>query len=384
MSERPRLIVFDHCAVMSGAEIVLLRNLAFLCSTFDVLVVLGEDGPLVQSLRAVPVTVVVVPLSPEIANLRRTDALSIRGLKAATAAVCYARSMATIADEWRADLIYTNSLKSSFMWLAVRSYIRTPWLWHLHESVANDYFPAPIVHLIRQATSRGPELVVVNSQASARRLRCSRAVAVIPSPLSPELVRMPPSRPTGDRAFTFGNLGRLAPIKGQDMFLEAFAAAFGPDTSVRAALVGAPTFGETRFERDLKVLVDRLGLQGRVEFRGFRQDIVSELARIDVLVQSSRFDEPFAQVVIEGMAAAVPTLVPDRGGAASLVRNGVTGFVYRHVDTRDLAVKMRMVRDFRDLSVIGQAAREEAVALHSPAVVGTALRDACLRALNQL
>jgi glycosyltransferase involved in cell wall biosynthesis len=40
------------------------------------------------------------------------------------------------------------------------------------------------------------------------------------------------------------------------------------------------------------------------------------------------------------MAANVPVLVPDRGGASSLVEPGTTGFRFRSNDSASLAVKL--------------------------------------------
>ncbi|QLG87783.1 glycosyltransferase family 4 protein [Chitinibacter bivalviorum] len=48
-------------------------------------------------------------------------------------------------------------------------------------------------------------------------------------------------------------------------------------------------------------------------------------------------NEPFGLAILEAMDAGVPVLVPDQGGAAALVQNGVTGFHYRAGDSADLA-----------------------------------------------
>ncbi len=53
-------------------------------------------------------------------------------------------------------------------------------------------------------------------------------------------------------------LGRIAPWKGQDLFLRAFARAF-PGGDERAVVVGAAMFGEDDFERELRALAERLG-----------------------------------------------------------------------------------------------------------------------------
>jgi glycosyltransferase involved in cell wall biosynthesis len=159
---------------------------------------------------------------------------------------------------------------------------------------------------------------------------------VIPDSVEPST--HPPITASGST--TFGMLGRIAPWKGQDLFLRAFAAAF-PAGEERAVVVGAPLFGEEDYERELHQLAHELGIGERVEFRGFREDIWPELASFDVLVHASVIPEPFGQVVLEGMAAGLPVLAPDEGGPASVIEDGKTGRLFRSRERDSLAAAMR-------------------------------------------
>jgi glycosyltransferase involved in cell wall biosynthesis len=171
---------------------------------------------------------------------------------------------------------------------------------------------------------------------------------------------------------TFGIVGRIAPWKGQDLFVRAFAAAF-PTGAERAVIVGAQLFGEERCERELRALITRLGLAERVELRGFREDVWSELARIDVLVHASTIPEPFGQVVLEGMAASLAVIAPNEGGPAEVIADGETGrlFTPRSVDA--LAATMRALSaDPRARERLGSAAQRSIEAFH-PVRVGERL-----------
>src|SRR5439155_21019634 len=99
------------------------------------------------------------------------------------------------------------------------------------------------------------------------------------------------SRPPSDDVLRIGIVGRIARWKGQHVFLEAFAAAF-PHDGARAVVVGAPLFGEEDYERELRTLVTHLGLDDRVEFRGFQEDVADALSELDVLVHASVIPEP--------------------------------------------------------------------------------------------
>lgn len=79
-----------------------------------------------------------------------------------------------------------------------------------------------------------------------------------------------------------------------------------------------------------------------VTFAGFRPDVNRELAQSDLLVHLCPV-EPFGLAVIEAMAAGVPVLVPDAGGAGSLVGDERSGFHFRANDCGSLLQKLRYV-----------------------------------------
>ena len=124
-----------------------------------------------------------------------------------------------------------------------------------------------------------------------------------------------------------GILGRLDPWKGQHVFLDAFAAAFG-DGGAEAVIVGTKLFGDDGYLEELERQVKALGLEGRVEFRGFRDRVDDELRSLDVLVHASTIPEPFGQVVVEGMAAGLAVVAADAGGPAEVITHGVDGLLY--------------------------------------------------------
>jgi glycosyltransferase involved in cell wall biosynthesis len=62
-----------------------------------------------------------------------------------------------------------------------------------------------------------------------------------------------------------------------------------------------------------------------VHLHGFVDDAPARIAEADLLLHLCP-EEPFGLVLLEAFAAAVPVLVPNAGGAAGIVRDGVSGF----------------------------------------------------------
>ena len=92
---------------------------------------------------------------------------------------------------------------------------------------------------------------------------------------------------------------------------------------------------------DETALTQRASATGlNINFRGFSTHVADELAASDLLVHLCPV-EPFGLAILEAMAARVPVLVPDAGGAGSLVQNDVSGFCFRAGDADHLAARLK-------------------------------------------
>ena len=73
----------------------------------------------------------------------------------------------------------------------------------------------------------------------------------------------------------------------------------------------------------------------QLHFHGFATDVPQRLSRADFLLHLCP-EEPFGLVVLEAFLARVVVIVPDAGGTASIVEDGVTGLKFRADDVHDL------------------------------------------------
>jgi len=80
-----------------------------------------------------------------------------------------------------------------------------------------------------------------------------------------------------------------------------------------------------------------------VTFAGFCADVPDALTRADLLLHLCPV-EPFGLAILEAMAADLPVLVPDSGGAGSLIEDGVTGFHFSADDASALAARLTQLR----------------------------------------
>jgi glycosyltransferase involved in cell wall biosynthesis len=370
---RKRVVFIDHCARLSGGELALARIIESL--DVDAHVILGEDGPLVSQLQAAGVSVEVLPLSKAVVDLRKDKVSAGRvGFRGPLDAALYVPRLAARLRALRPGVVHTNTLKSGVYGGLAARLAGIPAVWHLHDRLSPDYLPIQAIQLVRAAIRLLPTVLVANSHASLATVGgAPRAGSrVLPNPVTLPEVPCPVS-PTVNRV---GIIGRLAPWKGQHVFLEAFAAAFSA-SEVSAAIVGAPLFGsdEDDYLAQLQRQACDLGIEDRVDFRGFRTDVHAELARLDVLVHASVVPEPFGQVILEGMAAGIPVIAAEGGGAGEIATDGVDALLHPPGNGPALAQALRRMAEDGDLrSRLAGAGRKRASEF-SPGSVGGALAE---------
>jgi glycosyltransferase involved in cell wall biosynthesis len=337
--ERLKIVYLGHTAALSGGEIGLAR-LIRASEHVQAHVILAEFGPLVDELEDAGATVEVLPLAAGVRHIRR-EQLGTGGaaLGAVGSVYRYARRL-----EWRLrklgpDLVHSNTLKSGVYGVMAARLARLPIVWGLHDRIARDYLPAPAVAPMRLLVSTAPNALVVPSQATLDTVgpwfRPGLRRAVIPLPVwTPTL-----EYHVREEVKVIGLIGRLAGWKGQDVFLRAFAHAFGAG-EVRARIVGSALFGEDDYAASLPVLARELGIADRVDFVGFSSDIPGELAGMDIVVNASVLPETLGQTIIEAMGAGVPTIAARAGGPLEYVEDGVSGLLHDPGDVASLAGAM--------------------------------------------
>ena len=134
-----------------------------------------------------------------------------------------------------------------------------------------------------------------------------------------------------------GGIGAVTRWKRWERVIGAIAALPEPlRQRVRFSHIGR---GDEEYRRELDRLVVRLGLEGQVDFRGAAPGPDGLLNEIDALVIAAE-REPFSIAMLEALAAGVPVIAADDGGAVDVVRDGVNGWLYRASDPSALTARL--------------------------------------------
>ncbi|WIB78039.1 glycosyltransferase [Curtobacterium sp. MCPF17_002] len=338
----PRVAFLTHSAALSGAELFVARVAAAARRTHPV-VVLGETGPLERRLASDGIETVVVPLAD--AARDRTAGAGLRSVPAAVRTTARTTlALRHVLRDRRIDVVTTHSAKAHVYGAVAARLAGIPVVAHVHDVARGAHLSALNGVVLRAALGVLPSHRVANSVMTRDSLgRAGRTAAVVGCPAAlPEVASAP------DGPFVLGMFGRLAPWKGQDLAIRAFAAATeaGLPADARLRIVGGALFeADHEYAHGLRRLVAELGLEARVDFTGHVTDVASELSGCHAVVHASRRPEPFGQVIVEAMAAGRAVVAADAGGPADLLDHDRSGFLVDPTDTGALAAAVVRLAD---------------------------------------
>ncbi len=344
----PRVLFLDHTAALGGAELCLLDVAAHLRERS--LVALMADGPFRARLEERGVRTVVLQEAASMQKVKRES--RIPGPGAVTAVLGTARAAASLARDY--DLMYANSQKAFVVGCVASMFARKPVLWHLHDILDRDVFSRINIGVDVFLANHVATRVIANSEATANALRANGGArarvdviyngldrAVSDAVTSGEAAALRASLGLGSTP-VLGLFGRIAPWKGQHVAIRALKL-LGDESPVHLAVVGDALFGEESYAAEVRALATELGLDARVHWLGFRNDVPALMRAVDVLVHTSTAPEPFGRVIAEGMLAERPVIATAGGGASEIVRAGVTAWQVQPNDPAALAAAIREV-----------------------------------------
>ncbi|HUP71166.1 MAG TPA: glycosyltransferase [Acidimicrobiales bacterium] len=230
----------------------------------------------------------------------------------------------------------------------------------------------PLHRRLAATVARRADRVVTNSAAVAADLvgvTSAGRVRVIPNG-----VALPPASAVEARqSGLIVVVGRMDPVKGHDVLLDALPAVVAQIPDARVVIAGGAALpAEKHYESSLRARAAILGIASRIEFKDFVDDPLPLLRRAAVLAVPSR-SEGLPNVVLEAMATGTVVVASRVGGVPELVEDGVSGLLVAPGDTTELARALVLVLGDPDAcEQWGSAARQRVERDFTPERLGRA------------
>jgi glycosyltransferase involved in cell wall biosynthesis len=350
---RPRVLIVITLAEIGGAQTCVAQLLPTLVRHFDVTVAAHGPGPLREAVASVGAH------SIELRNVRRS--LGPRDLLGFL-------ELVRLMRRERPDIVHAHSSKAGVLARLAAALSRVPvilftahgWAFKAEEGLRSRLYLYADRVVARLTTT-----VVCVSETERREglaagtcLRDSTVVIRngVDTGLFAARTHAPVDRPL------LVSVGRLKEPKDFRTLLRAFAL-------LRDVPFDAKIVGDGPDRAVLESEIDRLGLRGRVELTGDRDDVPAILAAADCFVLASN-SEGLPLSILEAMAAGLPVVASAVGGVHELVTDNVTGFLASQGEPEALAAPLaRLLRDPELRARLGAAARTDVGARFSVARV---------------
>lgn len=272
--------------------------------------------------------------------------------------VCALR-LRKVVKQYSIDIIHTNSgvINTGGILSAM---MHVPHVWHLREFGQKDFgfIGAWNYGRINRFMERHSDRVIAISEAvkSEYKKRISAdLIRVVYNGVGEENLYEKKQEERNAEAVQFLISGRLSGEKGQEEAVKAVALLAERGYRNMHLFVAGPGSTDSLCRSVAQNHIDEY-----VSFLGYRTDLHLLRREMDVELVCSRC-EAFGRVTAEAMMCSNPVIGSDSGGTPELIRDGVTGYLYRQGSAEDLADKMsRFLEHPETIQSMGRCAYQDA------------------------
>lgn len=384
-----RILFLSPVGVIGGAERCLLDMVASLraCAPeVEIAVLAGTEGPLVDRAAELGAQPIALPMPAALAAVGDSGlqgrSLALAGLSLAkelggtgVALARYAPELRRAVSDFRPTVIHSNGIKTHLLASLLPGSAKL--VWHIHDFLSER----PLAGSALKTRMRRVSLAIANSMAVAEDthtvLSGVRVETLLngvdtqrfaPGPGDGELLDRLAALPSAaPGTLRLGLVATYARWKGQVAFIRAanVLQRTAPHLSMRFFIVGGPLYktSDSQFtEAELRELVHGFGLDDKVGFVPFQEQIEDVYRALDIVVHASTRREPFGLTIAEAMACGRPVIASRAGGAGELFETTKEVFGLEIVTPRELAeVISWLAADVDMRRKLGEAARKAAV-----------------------
>lgn len=322
------LVIHSSSELYGSSKIILQVLRAYRQEGLEPVILLTSTGPFKDLLEQESFIVYVRNL-----GILRRKYVTVSGLINRGVRILKAfRFLSGLHKKYRFSLVYSNTLAVvvGAIWAKTKG---LPHCWHIHEIIPGK---GPLVLFLSKLLDASTPFPIAVSHAVATtwqsRLHKSTLQVIHNAIPYQEYLQASPTlrQELGLKAeqVLIGMIGRINPGKGQLFFLSLAAGLCENYEHLHFVLVGDPFPGYEPILDQIHQKIEAEGLQSKVSYLGFREDIPEILASLDIFVLPSVLPDSFPTVILEAMAAGKPVLASRSGGASEMILPEETGYLY--------------------------------------------------------
>jgi len=166
---------------------------------------------------------------------------------------------------------------------------------------------------------------------------------------APDIKAVPPK----NKNLTIVFLNRLVKMKGPERTIEVFNRVVKKEKNAKLIFIGR---GEKDYEKSLFNYARRLGIEKKIEFKGFipTEEKFKILGQSHVLINAS-FKEGWGLVNIEANRMGTPVVAFKVKGNTTTVKEGVSGFLFENDEYQQMADRIVKLKNDKQIQQTSQS-----------------------------
>lgn len=245
-----------------------------------------------------------------------------------------------LIKELKIDIIHVNTSWSYIGAIAAKKCL-VPYVWHIREFLEEDQNVQFVDRNYALKLLNGADKIVCISQSIRDKyvnLVDNRLLDVIYNGLETSTYLGRKELPFSREKLNFLIVGTVCESKGQWQLIEACGLLLQEGfTDFTVKVLGK---GKDEYVSSLKNRCDELGLNGYVEFCGYRNNTEDYYKVADITFVCSKA-EAFGRVTVEAMMSGSLVIGADAAATLELIDDKVTGLLYKSGNFNDLAVTIK-------------------------------------------
>lgn len=269
--------------------------------------------------------------------------------------------MKEYAIKWKIDIIHTNSLTHLAGAILSRQ-MKKPHVWHIREALKQDYdLWYDSQWLYRKNLKKAGKVICISDYVRKEHAKILKgaSVTVMRNGLQVGNYLLNERYKKSVTAYHLLICGVIQEGKGQ---LDAVKGIYYLVHKYGFKKVHLQIVGDCNsdYSKKIKKFIMNYGLNAYIEILPFQENLTDLRRNADIALMCSR-NEALGRVTIESMLSENLVIGADSAGTAEIIEDGVTGYLYKPGDARDLSEKIyRAIMRWEEQEKVVKAAKEYA------------------------
>ena len=128
----------------------------------------------------------------------------------------------------------------------------------------------------------------------------------------------------------FKSISRIIPYKGHSLLIRIFEILCKKNKNIYLQIVGDTLPEYQKYLNELNLDIKRRGLNNKINFLGFREDVTSILDKSNFFIHTPISADPLPTVIFEAIKCKTPVITNNLGGAYEILDQGKNGLIIKN------------------------------------------------------